>query len=311
MGKETFLLHGKVKQYEWEGVGSLSLKSFYSGQALYRVGTGAHLVNDGCYLLLNHDQPYALSVASERPIESFCIFFARGVAEDVVRSLIIPDERLLDGPDSAASPVQFFERTYPHDRLVSPLLFRLRAASRKQPLEPVWLQEQLHHLVEPLLQVHKQTWREVEQLPAMKRSTREELYRRLLLARDYAAALFAAPLTLAELAQVACLSQNHFLRTFQAAFHQTPHQYLTARRLEAAQNLLRYTDRSVTEICFDVGFVSLGSFSSLFRQKVGLSPETYRRQNQRHIGVKKGDFQEAAEHWWWHTFHMDELERTS
>ena len=278
MGKETFLLHGKVQKYEWEGVGSLSLKSFYSGQALYRVETGAHLVDDGCYLLLNHEQTYALSVASERPIESFCIFFAPGFAEDSVRSLIDSDTRLLDEPDALVSQVHFFERTYPHDGLVSPLLVRLRATAHKQPLEPILLQEHLHHLMGALLQVHQQTLREAEQLPAMKRSTREELYRRLLLARDYAAALFASPLTLSELAQVACLSQNHFLRSFQAAFHQTPHQYLTERRIEAAQNLLRLTDRTVTEICFDVGFVSLGSFSSLFRQKVGLSPEAYRRQ---------------------------------
>jgi AraC-like DNA-binding protein len=278
MGVDTFLLHGKVQDYEWEGVGSLSLKSFYSGQALYRVETGAHLVDDRCYLLLNHQQHYDLTIAAEPPLESFCIFFAPGFAEDVARSLTDPDVRLLDELYGPAAPVHFFERTYPHDALVSPLLFRLREAARKQPLEPVWLHEQLHGLMESLLQVHQQTWREAEQLPASKRSTREELYRRLARARDYAAALFASPLTLAELAQVACLSPNHFLRTFQAAFHQTPHQYLTASRLEAAQRLLRHTDRSVTEICFDVGFVSLGSFSSLFRQKVGLSPEAYRRQ---------------------------------
>lgn len=278
MGVASFLLHGKVQGYEWEGVGALSLKSFYSGQALYRVETGAHLVDDRCYLLLNHDQPYALSVAPERPIESFCIFFAPGFAEDVARSLITSSDRLLDDPDLLAPQVHFFERTYPHDEPVSPPLFRLRELARKQPLDPVRLHEELSTLMEPLLQVHQQTWREAEQLPAIKRSTREELYRRLVRARDYAAALCASPLTLTELAQVACLSPNHFLRTFQAAFHQTPHQFLTARRLEMAQYLLRSTNQSVTEICFAVGFLSLGSFSALFRQKVGLSPEAYRRQ---------------------------------
>ncbi|MBA3357135.1 MAG: helix-turn-helix transcriptional regulator [Pyrinomonadaceae bacterium] len=77
--------------------------------------------------------------------------------------------------------------------------------------------------------------------------------------------------------QGACLSPNHFLRTFKQAFHQTPHQYLTRIRLEHAQGLLAQTNQPVTDVCFAVGFESLGSFSWLFRQRVGLAPEAYRR----------------------------------
>jgi AraC-like DNA-binding protein len=80
------------------------------------------------------------------------------------------------------------------------------------------------------------------------------------------------------MAAVACLSPNHFLRTFKQLFHQTPHQYLISKRLEEARRLLSLTEMPVTDVCFSVGFESLGSFSWLFRHRTGVSPEAYRRQ---------------------------------
>ena len=131
--------------------------------------------------------------------------------------------------------------------------------------------------MERLLLVHTRVRRQVESIPALRPASREELYRRLHRARDYAAACLDEPITLNDMARVACLSTNHFLRTFKQAFHQTPHQYLTRIRLERAQGLLAQTDQPVTDVCFAVGFESLGSFSWLFRQRVGLAPEAYRK----------------------------------
>jgi transcriptional regulator GlxA family with amidase domain len=145
--------------------------------------------------------------------------------------------------------------------------------------DEVWLTEQLHGLMQRLLQVHYNVYRETEALPAARPATREELYRRVHRARDYAAASFDQSLTLNELARVACLSPNHLLRTFRQAFGQTPHQYLTNLRLRRAQMLLIKTDLSVTDICFSVGFQSIGSFSWLFKQQFGVSPNMYRRQS--------------------------------
>jgi len=87
----------------------------------------------------------------------------------------------------------------------------------------------------------------------------------------------AEELTLEDLSLEADLSAWHFLRAFRAAFGETPHEYLTRMRLERAKNLLTVSSRHVTEICFDVGFTSLGSFSSLFRREIGLSPAEFRR----------------------------------
>jgi AraC-like DNA-binding protein len=96
-------------------------------------------------------------------------------------------------------------------------------------------------------------------------------------ARDHADRHFAEPLDLEQLASVAALSKYHFHRLFTATYGLTPAAYLSERRIERAQDLLRSTNLTVTEICFAVGFSSLGSFSTRFRQIVGETPSQFQR----------------------------------
>lgn len=96
-------------------------------------------------------------------------------------------------------------------------------------------------------------------------------------ARDLIDRHFAEPLDLDAMARAAGFSRYHFARGFAAAYGETPGQYLTRRRIERAQDLLRSVDLTVTEICHRVGFTSLGSFSARFSTLVGMSPTAYRR----------------------------------
>ncbi len=104
----------------------------------------------------------------------------------------------------------------------------------------------------------------------------EETNRRMLRARDAMDRAYAEPLDVPCLASIANVSAAHFIRTFRATFGETPHRYLQRRRVERAKFLLRATDRSVTDICLDVGFSSLGTFSRIFRDIVGEAPTAYR-----------------------------------
>jgi len=104
----------------------------------------------------------------------------------------------------------------------------------------------------------------------------EDLNRRLLRARDAMDRAYAEPLNVREVAAVAHVSEAHFIRTFRAVFGETPHRYLQRRRVERSMFLLRETDRSVTDICLDVGFTTLGTFSRMFREIVGETPSSYR-----------------------------------
>jgi AraC-like DNA-binding protein len=104
-----------------------------------------------------------------------------------------------------------------------------------------------------------------------------EIGNRLLLrARDEIDRAYASPLDVDALARVAHVSPAHFIRTFKATFGETPHRYLQRRRVERAMYLLRTTDRSVTEICLEVGFTSIGTFGRTFRDIVGESPTGHR-----------------------------------
>ena len=96
-------------------------------------------------------------------------------------------------------------------------------------------------------------------------------------ARDHADRSYAEPVTLEELASIASLSKYHFLRLFKATYGTTPMEYVSRRRIERAQDLLRATNLTVTEVCFAVGFSSLGSFSSRFRSVVGETPSDFQR----------------------------------
>ena len=99
----------------------------------------------------------------------------------------------------------------------------------------------------------------------------------MLRARDTMDRTYAQPLDVPALARVALVSEAHFIRTFRATFGETPHRYLQRRRVERAMFLLRESGRSVTEICLDVGFTSLGTFSRTFREIVGEAPTDYRK----------------------------------
>jgi len=104
----------------------------------------------------------------------------------------------------------------------------------------------------------------------------EDLNRRLLRARDAMDRAYAEPLDVRAVAAVAHVSPAHFSRTFRAVFGETPHRYLQRRRVERSMFLLRETDRSITDICFDIGFSSLGTFSRTFHGIVGETPSGYR-----------------------------------
>jgi AraC-like DNA-binding protein len=102
-------------------------------------------------------------------------------------------------------------------------------------------------------------------------------FTRLCRARDMLRETHDRHLSIEEVARDAALSRFHFIRQFQSIFGETPHQFRIKARLDQAKHLLAVSDFSVTDVCMEVGFTSLGSFSDLFARRVGNSPSAYRR----------------------------------
>src|SRR5690606_33742444 len=111
-------------------------------------------------------------------------------------------------------------------------------------------------------------------MAAIQSTTHDE---RLRMARDYLDSNYTSAVTIQYVSREAALSPYHFIRLFFQVYKQTPHQYLIQRRIDRAKELLRSSDLSITDICLEVGFESLGSFSTRFRNSTGLSPSEYRK----------------------------------
>ena len=117
----------------------------------------------------------------------------------------------------------------------------------------------------------------------MPRLLHDDTFRRLCRGRDLLASEYQTRVLLQQAAREACLSEFHFHRLFRATFGETPHDFLTRLRLARAQHMLA-SQRTVTEVCFEIGYESLGSFSSKFRAHFGRSPAEYQREVRRIFG---------------------------
>ena len=113
---------------------------------------------------------------------------------------------------------------------------------------------------------------------ADRRTLPTETFRGLVRSRDLIHDRWADPLHVAHMAREAGLSRYHFIRAFERAFGATPHRYMIRLRLAKAKELLRRPGVSVTEACFETGFLSLGSWSSLFAREFGQTPSAFRRE---------------------------------
>jgi AraC-like DNA-binding protein len=114
-----------------------------------------------------------------------------------------------------------------------------------------------------------------------------QTYKNIAHARDLMRHAYQRPLNLPDISAQANLSPYHFLRVYKQTFQETPHEFLTRLRIERAKTLLAKGTHNVTEACFEVGFSSLGSFSTLFARRVGLSPSDYRRYVRSGIAVPR------------------------
>jgi AraC family transcriptional regulator len=251
---------------------SLSLYSVFHGSERHEVGRARFAVTPERYLLLNDNQRHTHGI--EDGTEVLSLRFRTGMGSDVYSAATLPLDQQLEDPRQRV-PLEFFERTYPRDTRLSELVGWLRmfiwAEVTQDPLE-----QAMQPVLERLLVLHRNLDAEIEAQPAAKRSTREELFRRLHVARDYIEASYLEKIDLFTIADIANLSPHHFLRVFKQSFEVTPYQFVTQKRLELAQKWLRETEKDVTDVCFDLGFESLGTFSRSFKARFLVSPSQYR-----------------------------------
>jgi AraC family transcriptional regulator len=275
-GTRNIVLSGEnTRHHVASFAGPISLKGVQYGEIEWNVGGVRRMVRPDTLLLLPDGAEYAFTIDSPRPSRTFCPVFRRGLVEAAFGDLAASDEALLEDPDARPAETHFAPRWEARSSRLGKAMDALAAGlSANAPPEALgWGFVRLAARTAEAIVGHRQ---ERQRLPAMRGSTRLEIQRRLLAARDAMEDDLAAPWALNAMARAACMSPFHFNRRFREAFEETPRAWLARRRGERAMSLLAAGDISVTEVCFTVGYQSLGSFSAAFHRRFGQPPSRYR-----------------------------------
>lgn len=252
-GRENAIVSGRATLAEYSVLPqTLSIKTVSAGRERYFVGRRELVVDDDNWLPLNEGASYGSLLQSRRPATTFSIFFRPGMQNEVAAQRRRRLGAALDHPDTAARAVGFAEHLRPHGGPVSRRLRSIACAVDAGERDENWLEEQFTLLLEALLEGEARDHTSDLVRPAQ----RVELRRRLRCAADYIEGCFDRPLTLAQMAEVACLSRYHFVREFGREFGLPPHAYLNRKRARAARRWLAagVTDREW--IALECGFGS-------------------------------------------------------
>jgi AraC family transcriptional regulator len=258
--------------------GSLAIKCAFHGAEFYEVKNGVFAADQDKFLILNNGTHYSSWIDSAHDVESLAISFSPTFENEVISTLKLNHNVLLDDPAQRVNTeFRFMERLYSYSEPIKALIYQIRNISCDVSENKRQLEELYYQLMENMVQLQADTKFEVAAIQKLKQTTKVELFARLMRARDFIYSCYNEDLTLAKIAQIACLNEYYFLREFKRAYGITPHQYLTQRRIEIAASMLRARHCSITEICHLVGFSDPASFSKLFKRLHGHSPIEFRK----------------------------------
>jgi AraC family transcriptional regulator len=277
LGKKNIIVLLRASHDEHQEQSSpYAFKTSFNGRRFYEFGKNTVATDPQNFLLLNDGQRFSGFVDSEEEVESLSVFFALQFVLDILNNYTQPDSKLLENyhffPDKE---VHFFEKLYPLNENIRTIVSKLKISVSGAEEDALNTEQLLHELLKELLIGQQELRQYIRQLPFAKLSTKIEIYRRLVRAKDYMDSCFSENISLAAMAGIACMSEHHFLRHFKLVFGKTPHQYLTVRRLEEAKVLLKKTNYSVLKVVSMIGFECPSNFSRVFKLYTSYTPRGY------------------------------------
>jgi AraC family transcriptional regulator len=276
--KNNVLIHARSADVSYpEHWGCLSVKCAFGGNEYYQSNGRFYAVNDSNYLIFNEGKTYSSYIFSDKPVESFTVNFSSYLEGTIAASLVATAAQMLDDPEYRLDKkIEFTEKLYTHDDKISPVLSQLYHLSLTAKPGNNTITELYYSLLEKMLLVQADVNKEIKKIEAVKSSTKAEIYKRLHYAKDFIESCYMNNITLEQLAAVACLNSAYLLRQFKKYFGVTPYQCIIQKRLAAAKILLETSGKTVTDICYAVGYEDPTSFTKLFKQYFQLTPEKYR-----------------------------------
>ncbi len=286
-GRENTIVCGRSRYAEYlPHKQSLSIKMAWGGSETYTVGKRRLTVDDDAYLILNESQTCSSVLQGEQEVESFCVFFRPKMADEVMGALCSTlTQAADDGARLALRQPHFAEHLRPHDDIVTPALMQFAHKVREEIDDADALEESLQNLLQRMLSADHRLRDNERSIGSVKRSTREELLRRVNWAADFICSNYAAPITLDEIAAAASLSKFHLIRLFRDVHGVSPYGFLINKRLATASRLLDRLELDLSEIALVAGFGTRWSLFRHFRKATGESGAALRKARRRRNGA--------------------------
>ncbi|MDB5089892.1 MAG: AraC-type DNA-binding protein [Mucilaginibacter sp.] len=232
-------------------------------------------ISERCFYFLNPGDELAINFDSKQPLKTLFILFNEDFVDSSIYSITTPANHLLDDP-SVKEKVKLNIPNVPFQS--GTILSHLHFLFSSNYYGQQEIDDGLFDLLTSFIKINSALSIDLQKINSVKRSTREELYKRLFIARDFMEDnATTLSLCLDDIATQACMNKFHFLANFKALYGLTPHQYIINLRLQKAYQLLKEQHYSVSRVCYTVGFESLQSFSSLFRRRFKISPSALLR----------------------------------
>jgi len=238
----------------------------------YTVGGKQMSVSETQFLLLNANERLSIQFSDKTPLHTTFVLFEKQFISSCINSFLTPEKKLLDDPARSADEIQFPKVPHNCNHEIKKTIYRFKKLQLKQDELDVILVELLANILEE----NEVTAKRLNAIEAKKASTKEELYRRLTVSIEWMNDNVEEKLSLGEIAAVACLNKFHFLSGFKAVYNTTPIQYYRELKLKRAYTLLE-NQNPVSEVCYRLGFESVGSFSNLFKRRYGFPPSSLSR----------------------------------
>ncbi len=253
-------------------VSRFSVRCVSNGYQIYEIDGKYHCLNDRNFIIVNEGQTFASELRQDWKADGLIMALDGKMVQEYWESRQAWRGFHLDPSSIATGTMPIFENTLDRSESLDAYFQLIKAAITDGDKDPLFFQEKFVLLLDQLCELSTRTKLSMQSLPALKDSTREELYRRLSTARDYMEAHLDMNLSLRDICREACLSSFHFIRSFRALYGESPYQYLMRQRLSKAHLMVKRSKASIGEIMGQTGFNSSRTFRRAYQRKYGMTP---------------------------------------
>jgi AraC-like DNA-binding protein len=257
------------------GVGNSYLPTtlIINKKGILKIGTDNdcyNLINNSS-LVINENKKFSITCMFPEPSDVLIVFFAK---EFVRKNLIVSNE---NGIITEQNRNEFFEKVNRCDAFYGGIYDNIISNFNIYRYDELFLNEKANELFSNIISYDNAYKNEIKKLPFKRKSTKIEVYKRLNRALEYIENSYMSRISLDDIAKQSAISKFHLLRLFKSCFKVTPYEYISNLRIKRAKELLEFSDKTISEICNNIGFESLPAFSAFFSRNYGINPTEFRR----------------------------------